>query len=436
MLHTENHEPPVGGQINLPKFQRSIDRPEDFIGLSTDLDRFHILRLIKVVGKDGGFTAPMIQLLEYYMVRTQNVDWNEGQKPICYQAVGATARDLCLTERQVNNIEKALFVLGALRWEDSGNYKRFGVRDRETGEIKYAFGADLSPLEALLPRLEALIEAKSAYKDAWCGHKAQISALRRRIRTMLDEVSGDFKHVDIVKSIEEAYEAISHRIRSHYSLDDLNVLIEAHKQVIEALTPVFNDVYKEDITVNNVDRDAIYFRHIQDTNNLKSSKEDTSSNCSSSNNAVFQKSKEGNIESESLTSAPTVRSKGDEIESPTPKIDNITWKQVLNASSERFRDYIPIHDRKLQWNDLVSASEGLLQELGIHRSAWIQACATLGRSGATICIMIIDQKSLAGEIRSPGGYLREMCRRAERGELNLLASVFGLLKRGENDDDF
>ena len=61
------------------------------------------------------------------------------------------ASQLGISERQVWNRESALHALGALTWNDSGNQKRYGQRDKETGAIKYAFGVDLSPLAALLP---------------------------------------------------------------------------------------------------------------------------------------------------------------------------------------------------------------------------------------------------------------------------------------------
>ena len=51
--------------------------------------------------------------------------------------------------------------------------------------------------------------------------------------------------------------------------------------------------------------------------------------------------------------------------------------------------------------------------------------------------MIIDQKMQdpSNPVRSPGGYLREMTVRAQKGELNLQGSIFGLLKRSEESKD-
>ncbi len=432
MLPQNNHPTPAPSARELNAY-RYLNSENETFGLASDIDRFHVLRLIKTLGRDFGFSPSIVQLLEYYIVRTQNIDWEEGQTPICYQCVNATARDLGVSERQVNYLETALFELGLLRWESSGNNKRYGIRDRDTGEIKYAFGVDLSPLAEMLPDLETALEAKNAYKAAWEDKKRAISSLRAQIRPMISSLR-EYEDIDMLESVELAYEDISYRIRSYHTFDDMIALEKEHKLIIEALNNLYEDMYKGTMPADSSAMYAKNFRHIQDTNNINSSKEDTRSNGSSPNNKDFQKLKMSNLEDKASTSAQAASSKEEKSPPPTPSIDNITWKQVLNAGSDRFRQHIPIHNRSLNWGDLVEASESLLKELGIHKSAWIQACGTLGRSGAAICIMIIDQKSLAGEIRSPGGYLREMCRRAERGELNLLASVFGLLKRGENDN--
>jgi hypothetical protein len=114
----------------------------------------------------------------------------------------------------------------------------------------------------------------------------------------------------------------------------------------------------------------------------------------------------------------------------------ISWKQVLAACSERFKDRFPMTGR-LGWPDIVDAAYDLLPILGVSRSAWLEACTTLGRDGAALSVMIIDRKmqDAPNSIKNPGGYLRAMTAKAKEGKLNLHGSVFGLLKReGEKYD--
>ncbi len=429
----ENHSPSAfGGRLGSPKFRASLTSAEEFCGLEENVDRFHALKLIKKVGKELGFTSELVEMLEYYLIRTNEVDWTEGHQPICYQAVITTAQDLGISERQVRNRENALNRLGALTWEDSGNFKRYGVRDRETGEIKYAFGVDLSPLASLLPVLEQALEEKEAYKELWNERKRKITAYRARIRILLAEASLYPEMSDTVQAVQNGYEAISHSIRSYHSLERLKDLIEDHKLLLEglseALEMVAASVGKQEITQDISATGASDCRHIHSTTPPKSDKSDTSSPTAIS----FQESVADCPEPKEVDSGEDGKS-ATEQKGKNYGMEHISWKMMVNSCSERFKDHIPLHNRALSWADLIEAANALLPTLGINRTAWWDACDVLGREGAAICIMIIDQKAQDPEnpVRNPGGYLRKMVSRAKTGDLNLQGSVFGLLKRSE-----
>ena len=102
----------------------------------------------------------------------------------------------------------------------------------------------------------------------------------------------------------------------------------------------------------------------------------------------------------------------------------VTPKFVLNASPE-LKPYIST--AAPSWTDIVEAANGLCQQLGISRSAWIDACQAMGRYQAAIAVAVIAAKRQT--IRSPGGYLRGMIDRAQNGELHLSNSLWGLARR-------
>jgi hypothetical protein len=62
---------------------------------------------------------------------------------------------------------------------------------------------------------------------------------------------------------------------------------------------------------------------------------------------------------------------------------------------------------------------------------WGEACAVLDEQAAAVCVVLIDQAMHREDnpVRQPNGYFRSMLRKAERGELHLHKSVFGILKR-------
>ena len=109
----------------------------------------------------------------------------------------------------------------------------------------------------------------------------------------------------------------------------------------------------------------------------------------------------------------------------------MTPKFVLNVSPE-LKPYI--FTASPSWTDIVEAANGLRQQLGISRPAWIDACHVMGRYQAATAVAVIAAK---GEnIRSPGGYLRGMISRAQNGELHLSNSLWGLARRDRSQGTY
>lgn len=427
MQNLNTYNLPTGGRRSSPKFRETLAYSEDFKGLPDTLTHFDLLKLVKRAGREIGFSDRMIQLLEYYLLFTREQDWKPGSRPIVYQSLYKTALDFGVGERQIQKLEQALFEVGALTWHDSGNHKRFGARDPETGQIAYAYGVDLSPLAALHRVLEQKLLDKQIRDAAWMETKRQISWHRARIRALITELSDDQQ-----TQAQQAYEEVAFSIRAYMPLDEIRDLMRRHEdlhQEIEQRLKNTETVEESVVTSSNyTSMDASLGAHNYSTNNPSSDKSEQSSH----KDISFQESVAAGPTPHHKVEVEFSRQKSEEDRELADLLAKITWKQVLNAASERFKDHIPLHTRPLEWRDLVEAAHALLPELGIHKSAWWEACQVLGRNGAAICVMIIDQKAqMPGQtIRNPGGYLREMTARAKKGELNLHRSVFGLLRRG------
>jgi len=63
--------------------------------------------------------------------------------------------------------------------------------------------------------------------------------------------------------------------------------------------------------------------------------------------------------------------------------------------------------------------------LGISPDAWNEACHTMGEAVAAIVVACILQR--AADIRSPGGYLRALSRKAALGQFSPGPMVMALL---------
>lgn len=432
------NEPPVGGRKSSPQIRAMLEIAGDFEGLPEGTTKYNLLHLVKDVGPYAGFTRGMIALLEYYVMFTRDSDWAAGGRPIVYQSVVKTARYFGVSERQIQYLESALGNAGALTWHSSGNNKRFGYRHAESGELIDAYGVDLSPLGALRERLEKKKIERSTLDEAWYSAKRQISWYRGRIRGMLAEAGAIPRLQDLAIENQRAYEGINRHIRSYMTLNDLNDLLEAHiklhdelKVGIEAQAPAAQNWEKNsDLTQNSSSTDDKEFVHIYSTNNSLSLKRDTSSPM---DNAPKGSVADSSVDNPAQSSGGE-NGTGENADTVIDELARISWKQVLAAASDRFSAYLPLHNR-VDWRDVVDAAYQMLPTLGISKSAWADACKVLDRQGAALCIIIIDQKAQAGQIRNPGGYLREMTARAQKGELKLHKSIFGLLKRGREQYD-
>lgn len=86
---------------------------------------------------------------------------------------------------------------------------------------------------------------------------------------------------------------------------------------------------------------------------------------------------------------------------------------------------------RLRFHDFIWTAERRLPELGIHPSAWREACDQMGPDRATISVLILDARRCHADtpIFSAGGYLRGMIRAWQAGQLNLMGSLIGLSER-------
>lgn len=444
--HTElpsiNHN--RGGRISSPKLRKSLEQSQDFCGLEEDVNKYDLLLLVKRIGKGAGFSTKMINLLDYYMAFTRDMDWEEGSSPIVYQSLSRTALDLGVSERQIQKLEKALFDAGAITWNDSGNHRRYGQRCPDTGAILYAYGVDLTPLAYLKTALQDKLAEKQEHDRAWMETKRQISWYRAQIRAVLAELELIEDIAPPYYELEGSYNEIAVQIRTTMSLENINSRLGEHKELHAKVLEVL-DIYGEaqeevsdeslmnqEITRKGSSKSEQMDTHYKSTKQQSSNKLDTSrtrvSNCyqeSSSRDSEPQKERAGR--------GDRSQEQGSEPENLLTAcgLQHITLKQALNASSDRFKDHIPLEQRAMNWHDVVTAAYSLKGELHISQNAWSHACVTLGRTGAAICLLLTDQAVQRADdpVRKPAGYFNAMINRAKTGELHLNKSIFGILKK-------
>jgi len=80
-------------------------------------------------------------------------------------------------------------------------------------------------------------------------------------------------------------------------------------------------------------------------------------------------------------------------------------------------------------NNIASVAWHVREHLGISQDAWAEACMTFGRWEAAVALAAITGRYYAGEVRSPGGLLRQMIKLYNTGDLRLDRTLRGLAAR-------
>lgn len=409
------------GRTASDAYRESIAFCEDFTGLEEGADRYKLLLLVKKVGKHGGFTPRMIQLLDYYMAFTRDVDWEEGSRPVVYQSISRTALDMGVTERQIQKLEKALFSVGAITWNDSGNHKRYGQRHPESGRILYAFGVELTPLASIVEKLEEILQDKQLYDAAWMETKRQVSWYRRQICATLREWQEEGASNELLRKFSERYETIAVQIRTSIDLPTLRLLWERHKTLHSDL-------------VASVEAETAKIK--QATEKPSIAQITNKSSCTGEQKFVHYKYTTQESFNKLKTGSPSGKCYQEGVVEPVQPTDPVQSSGLqhvkigiaVNAASQRFRDHLP---QDPNWIDVIEAAAKIRRDLEISQKNWAEACQTLGRAGAALCVLVTDQACLREEsaVRKPAAYFRGMLNRATEGELRLHKSIFGLLKQ-------
>lgn len=403
MMQSGNITTPFGRRpMTLALVQRQSATAD--IKLGKAADKWKILRdasaAMSLLGVQSNSLAVLDALLSFYPETELRQDASLIVFPSNHQLglrahgmAGATLR------RHIAVLVQA----GLITRKDSANGKRFARRDNN-GEVDTAYGFDLSPLlarsEELAVLAQTVIDERAAFKNA----KEALTICRRDVRKLIsvaieEEVEGDWQ------VIEDMYVALIAQIPRKPTRENLEELLEEmsalRMRVVKQLK------IKKNLT-NNSTNDAQIERHIQN------------SNTNFPNELEPRSEEEQGEKSEAGAEAPSL---------PKARRDSEQLKSfplaIVLRACPMINDYGP--DGKISnWREFMTASVVVRSMLGVSPSAYEQACAVMGPENAAVAIACILERS--SFINSPGGYLRDLTKRTERGEFSLGPMVIALLK--------
>lgn len=333
-----------------------------------------------------------------------------------------------MAEPTIRRHVAVLISAGLLVRKDSANGKRFARRSR-AGEIDEAFGFSLKPLLARadeIKRLAAEVEAERLHLRRL---KERLTICRRDviklIETALEEgAAGDWL------AVQEQYRSI---LASHPRSPSAEV-VSATLQEMEFLRENILNQLETQIKAKKPSGNPVQTeRHIQNSNTDSTSESELLMETEQGENP------DATGRSDVLSDCVEIKSTGpNEGQGPSrveaadlvrmvPRAQK-TGERMLDGGFKPFplgmvlsacrdiADYGP-GGAISSWRDLMGAAIVVRAMLGVSPSAYEEACAILGaENAATVMACILER---GGHINSAGGYLRDLTRRAERGEFSL-----------------
>lgn len=406
------------------------------VGEQLSVPKSQALVAVKKVASAIGLKPQDLLLLDTFGAVTQCQDWEGGHRPIVWASnhflMAQTGFSLTTLRRHVRRLYEA----GVISMSDSPNGKRWGRRD-EDGSIVEAYGFDLSPLAARTEEFEALYLQIRAEREKCSRLRNAVTVTRRVIRARIEAalqtgLSGPWSHLNTEFSqlLENAPVRSERAAPLEMFLQQARGLL---KRVLEAFERGSN---KSAETVENgaseqEDDAAAWLEmtpmgakngtHILTTSELHP----VDGNCFEPKHAADDSAKKAtpptaeaelgvDLDIDWSTHTSTSRS---EIDIPTLMTSCPHFAEMARERIGYLRD----------WSDVHRASATLRPDVGISEDAWNVANRILGPAMAAASVALILDKTADGEVRSPGGYLRGLVDRAQKGELHLERSIYGRL---------
>ena len=289
----------------------------------------------------------------------------------------------------------ALVEAGLILRRDSANGKRY-VRKGRTGEVETAFGFDLSPLLARAEELAHLAQQVVAERAAFRKAKEDLTICRRDVRKLISAALEEGARGDWL-AIEDVYIKLVARLPRTPSIADVTDILDEMELLKQEIVNRLESLSETEFTSTN----AVQLeQHIQ---NSKPESTDEFEPRSEKELGATPSASKRSI-SEPLKTFPLGI-----VLKACPQIGHFGPSGGVTSS-----------------RDLMSAADVVRSKLGISPSAYQVACEIMGPENAAVAVACILER--ANLINSAGGYIRDLTRRADRGEFSLGPMVMALYR--------
>ncbi|MEK1871057.1 MAG: plasmid replication protein RepC [Rhizobium altiplani] len=325
-----------------------------------------------------------------------------------------------MAEQTIRRHLAVLVEAGLIIRKDSPNGKRYARRAKE-GEVAEAFGFSLAPLIVRAEEIERLASEVAAERLHMQRLREQLSLCRRDVAKLIEtameeQLAGDWETAfayfrELVGSIPRTATA-----------EQLSTALETMETLRDDITSRLETLLKAKKTSGNHDQNE---RHIHNSNPDSTFDLEPAFETKQGANSEFM------IEPKTVASTRKQKSDAGRIArvqsqaaNDRPDLKSFPLGLVLQACPDMV-SYGP-GGSIANWRDLMAAAVVVRGMLGVSESAYEEAAATMGpENAATVMACILER---GGHINSAGGYLRDLTRRAERGEFSIGPMLMSLVR--------
>jgi replication initiation protein RepC len=286
---------------------------------------------------------------------------------------------------------------GIIHRRDSPNGKRY-ARKGGDGQIEEAYGFSLAPVLTRAEEFALLAQDVEVERRRVRILRERITLLRRDIRKLISAAIEEHATGDWMEIEAEFVEMVFGAARTK-SLHDLSLLEGNLALLQQKVINLLESQWKEEKSGGN---DREFRHHIQYQNT------------------------ESPLEFEPRFEQKPAAMAKPELE---VQLKEESRKILPLGMILRFCSDIVMYGREgriANWRELMTAAVLVRSMLGISPSAYQEACEVMGQENAAAVVACILER--AAHITSPGGYLRDLTRKAARGQFSLSSMIMALAK--------
>ncbi|KQV65225.1 plasmid replication protein RepC [Rhizobium sp. Root1220] len=324
-----------------------------------------------------------------------------------------------MAEQTIRRHLSVLIEAGLLIRKDSPNGKRYARKDRG-GEINAAFGFSLAPLLARADEIERLAGEVEAERLQLQRLREQVTLCRRDIAKLVEAAIeegtiGDWETIHLqFRAIVDAAPRTPTAEQAAGTLGELEFMRENIVNHLEFQLKV------QKTSANDFQIE----RHIQNSKPDSITELEPRFEKKQGETSTANKEQPAEPRDEARMNGGPPRPSSGSHSNSRAELKSFPLALVLQACPE-IMAYGP-GGTVGSWRDLMAAAVVTRSMLGVSPSAYQEACDVLGpENAATVMACVLER---GGHINSAGGYLRDLTRRAERGEFAIGPMLMALAR--------